>query len=77
MNIPGFTAEASLFNSDVRYQSTAKATVCGGIVQLASSFSDAFDLDRPMPFLSSQLFDPNRPISYLRLQPVERLIPLS
>jgi hypothetical protein len=77
MNMPGFTAEASLLNSDMHYQSTAKATVYGGIVQLASPFSDVFDPDRLVPFLSSQLFDPNRPIIYLKFQPVEPLIPLS
>jgi hypothetical protein len=77
MKMPGFTAEASLFNSDVRYQSTAEASVYGGIVQIASPFSDVFDPDRLVPLLSAQLFDPNRPIFYLKFQPVESLIPLS
>jgi hypothetical protein len=45
MNIPGFTAEASLFNGDMRYQSTTEATVYGGIVQPAG---DVFDPNRPI-----------------------------
>jgi hypothetical protein len=32
MNTPGFTAKASLYNGNVRYQSTAEATVYGGLV---------------------------------------------
>jgi hypothetical protein len=35
MNMPGFTAEASLFKGDIRYQTTAEATVYGGVVQPA------------------------------------------
>ena len=31
MNMPGFTAEASLLNSDVHYQATTAATVYGGV----------------------------------------------
>jgi hypothetical protein len=46
MNVPGFTAEASLYKMKERYQATAEATVYGGIVQPA--FSDVFDLDRPI-----------------------------
>lgn len=42
MNMPGFTAEASLLNSDMRYQATAKATVYGGFVQPA-----IFDVSTP------------------------------
>lgn len=49
MNIPGFTAEASLYNSNVPYQSTTEATVYGGIVQPAGPFSDVFDPNRPVP----------------------------
>jgi hypothetical protein len=44
MNIPGFTAEASLYNGNVRYQSTTEATVYGGLVQPAS---DLIYQDRP------------------------------
>jgi len=40
MNIPGFTAEASLFNVSTRYQATTEATFYGGTVQPASPFSD-------------------------------------
>lgn len=46
MNMPGFTAEASLFNVSTRYQATAEATVYGGIVQPAL-VSDVFYPDRP------------------------------
>jgi hypothetical protein len=42
MNMPGFTAEASLFNGDVHYQATTAATVYGGFVQPA--FSDVYTL---------------------------------
>ena len=48
-NIPGYTAEASLFNVSTRYQATAEATVYGGIVQPAS---DVFFPNRPVPGLS-------------------------
>ena len=37
MNMPGFTAEASLYNVNERYQATAQATVYGGLVQPAQS----------------------------------------
>ena len=37
MNMPGFTAEASLFNGDIHYQTTTTATVYGGLVQPAIS----------------------------------------
>lgn len=35
MNMPGFTAEASLFNGDIHYQATTAATVYSGFVQPA------------------------------------------
>ena len=37
MNIPGFTAEASLYNVSARYRATAEAAVYGGLVQPALS----------------------------------------
>ena len=40
INMPGFTAEASLYNGIVRYQSTTMAAFYGGIVQPAGPFSD-------------------------------------
>ena len=40
MHMPGFTAEASLYNGNVRYQSTTRATFYGGIVQPAGPFSN-------------------------------------
>jgi len=42
MNMPGFTAEASLFNGDMHYQATTAATVYGGFVQPAL-FRHRFD----------------------------------
>jgi len=47
MNIPGFTAEASLCNGNVRYHATTEATFHGGLVQPASPFSDRINPDRP------------------------------
>ena len=35
MNIPGFTAEASLYNGNVHYQAATKVSVYSGIVQPA------------------------------------------
>lgn len=46
MNMPGFTAEASLLNSDVHYQATTVATVYGGLVQPA--ISDVFTPRQPV-----------------------------
>ena len=37
MNMPGFTAAASLYNAGTRYQATAEARFYGGIVQPAAS----------------------------------------
>ena len=48
MNMPGFTAEASLYNVNERYQATAQATVYGGLVQPAGPFSTVFRPDRPI-----------------------------
>lgn len=42
MNMPGFTAEASLLNSDMHYQATTAATVYGGVVRPA--LSDVYTL---------------------------------
>jgi hypothetical protein len=52
MNMPGFTAEASLFSVSTRYQAAAEATVYGGLVQPARG-SDMFNPDRPIPRLCS------------------------
>ena len=52
INIPGYTAEASLFNVSMRYQATGGATVYGKIVQPAFVESDLFFPDRPVPSLS-------------------------
>ena len=66
INIPGYTAEASLFNVSTRYQATSEATVYGGIVQPAS---DVFYPDRPVPGLSSShVFYPDLPIYCLKLE---------
>ena len=45
MNMPGFMAEASLYNSEARYRATTEAAVYGGLVQPASS--DRIDQYRP------------------------------
>jgi len=41
MNMPGFTAEASLYNGNARYHATAEASFYSGIVQPAQLFSDS------------------------------------
>jgi hypothetical protein len=64
MNMPGFTAAASLYNDGGRYQATAEARFYGGIVQPAAS--EVFHPDQPVPFLSTQLFYPGRPVWCLR-----------
>jgi hypothetical protein len=61
MNMPGFTAETSLFNSDMHYQATiTAATVYGGFVQPA-----IFDVTNPamsgLSSLFSRVFDPVYP----------------
>jgi hypothetical protein len=56
MNMPGFTAETSLYNVSTRYRATAKAAVYGGIVQPAGPFSDVFHPDQPVPFLYNPLY---------------------
>jgi len=65
MNMPGFNAEASLFNVSTRYQATTEISFYGGIV-LPAQFSDVFDPHRQVPFLSTQLFDPYPPVLCLR-----------
>lgn len=42
MNMPGFTAEASLFNSNMYYQVTTAATIYSGVVRPA--LSDVYTL---------------------------------
>jgi hypothetical protein len=66
-NIPGYTAEASLFNVSTRYQATAQASAYGGIVQPAQS--DVFYPHRPVPFLSSSI--PTRPLYCLKYNCVD------
>jgi hypothetical protein len=56
MNIPGFTAEASLYNVSTRYRATAEAGFYGGLVQPAFDWS----------FLFSELFFPDRPLRLCR-----------
>lgn len=48
MNIPGFSAEASVFNVATRYQATAKGTFYSGLVQPAGPFSTVFHPERPI-----------------------------
>lgn len=45
MNIPGFTAEASLYNGKVCYQTATKAGCYGGIVQPALTLIDVIRAD--------------------------------
>lgn len=58
MNIPGFTAEASLYDCNVRYRSATDATYYGGLIYPAS---DLLHPDRPVlslkPHLRSVVFD--------------------
>ena len=53
MHMPGFTAEASLYNGNMRYQATAEASSCGGIVQPAQLFSDSTTVSGTLYFTSS------------------------
>ena len=46
MNVPRFTAGASLYKSDVRYRATPEISSHGGPVRPASTFSEVF---RPRP----------------------------
>ena len=66
MNIPGFTAEASLYNVSTRYRATAKANFYGGLVQTAGSGVLSDPGGSSMPFLSTQLFDRSRPVWCIR-----------
>jgi hypothetical protein len=45
LNIPGFAAEASLYNGNVRYQATTEVSFYGGVVQPAFNISDVINLD--------------------------------
>ena len=51
MNMPKFTAESSLYNSNLHYQSTSEATFYDGVVQPAG---DMFDPNREVPSLTSR-----------------------
>jgi len=64
MSMPGFTAAASLYNDGTRYRTTAEARFYGGIIQPAAS--EVFHPDEPVPFLSTQLFYPDRPALCLK-----------
>ncbi|NOT83571.1 MAG: hypothetical protein HOP02_02080 [Methylococcaceae bacterium] len=50
MKIPGFSAEASLYNGNVRYQVAAGTTFYDGLIQLA--LSDVTYADRSRSWLS-------------------------
>jgi hypothetical protein len=64
--LPGFAAEASLYNVSTRYQATPEATVHGGLVQPASPFSDYANLDTSFPFFGP-VYTP-RPIPCFKWQ---------
>jgi hypothetical protein len=49
--IPGFTAEASLYNASTSYQAASEAAVHGGLVQPAGPLSDYANADTPFPSL--------------------------
>jgi hypothetical protein len=61
MNMPRFTAEASLYNVSARYRATAKAAVYGGLVQPAGS-DVLSDPSGSLPVLSTELFHPDWPV---------------
>lgn len=65
MNMPGFTAEASLFNGDMHYQATTATTVHGGVVRPALFGGRVSDIYVPQtPYLlchleyRCQIYDP-------------------
>jgi hypothetical protein len=65
MNMPRFAAEASLYKASTSYLTSAKPTVYDRFVQPAGS--DTFDPSgSSAAFLSTQLFDWNRPVFCLR-----------
>jgi len=62
MTIPNFTAEASLFHINVRYQ----AHIAPGFKdEIQPAQSDVFHPDRPLPFLYSDVYHP-RPLYCLK-----------
>jgi hypothetical protein len=62
MNIPGFTAEASLYNGNTRYRATAEDSFYGDLVQPAGSGVLSDPYGSSAPFLSTQLFFPDHPV---------------
>ena len=62
MNIPGFTAEASLYNGNTRYRAAAEDSFYGGLVQPAGSGVLSDPYGSSVPFLSTQLFFPDHPV---------------
>ena len=61
MNIPGFTAEASLYHSNARYQATTDASSVRGLVQPAWG-SDTFDPKKPILCLKKVCIPIHRPL---------------
>jgi len=66
MNIPGFTAEASLYNVSTCYWVTAKANFYGGLVQPADSGVLSDPYGSSALFHSTQLFFPDHPVWCLK-----------
>jgi len=64
MNMPGFTAEASLLNSGMHYQATTTAAVYGGFVQPA--ISDVYTPRQPLAI--SDVYTPRQPLFPCRLE---------
>ena len=61
MNMPGFTAEASLSNARNPYRTAGQAGLSGKVVQPAS---DAFPPDWRTPVLFSSVYTPSATLLY-------------
>ena len=64
MSIPGFTAEASLYDVGTRYQATTETSFYGGLVLPAWTL---FDRKRPIPCLKTVCTLIHRPLQNPRL----------
>jgi hypothetical protein len=53
MQMPGYTAEASLRNVSTRHRATTPASVSSGLVRPAGPLSDTIDLETPFPSLGT------------------------
>src|ERR1700677_4379138 len=62
MNIPGFTAESSLYKGNARYRATTEDSFYGGLVQPAGYGVLSDPYGSSVLFLSTQLFFPDHPV---------------